>query len=422
MGLIRIRSFTHSLIFLAFLLLPFSHFRWLPNLGLTRPITAVLLVFALLLLFLSKISSNRWALPAVPGWNVLRWFFLVVIFGGISTLTTIFYGGFWQACVRLLGYIIVFSFLYMAMYVISHWGMGWVARIIVIGYIPAMLYGLIEALAVAGWMYAETIVYIIREYVVVVNGWAGRLSLFTTEPSFLAFQLLLLIFCLPFLRQRTLRLSACFLIMLIAVFSQSLTVVFTLALYLGLRFFMSGNIAYKALVLSVGGLSGILVAKLPILYPIAYRLENISRDVSLQIRLSYVYNLFYSLFDTWGAGFGIGQYGLFWKDVYLQNIDYSSFDKFGEVANTLASTAYMKPWSLILGIGVDLGIIGLFVFLIFLYKTWKSCITSHDKAVFIVAIILLMGAYPIVTPHIWLIIGFIIAKKYASLTHQLSQK
>ncbi len=88
---------------IALLLLPFSHFKWLPNLGLTRPITSVLFVFALFILLLPGIMSKSWSLPMVPGWNVLQWFFLLMIMGVISVFFTLFYGNVMQALIRLLG-------------------------------------------------------------------------------------------------------------------------------------------------------------------------------------------------------------------------------------------------------------------------------------------------------------------------------
>ena len=400
---------------IALLLLPFTQFKWLPNIGLTRPLTAVLLVFAISLLFLPRVITNNWSLPLVPGWNTLRWFFLLILFGVISAVFAIVYGDAKQAAARFLGYIIIFSMLYMSMYAFRHRGMEWIARMIVIGYIPAMLYGLVEAFAVLGVGFARTIVYTIRSYTVVVPWWAGRLSLFASEPSFLAFQLVLLIYCIPFLRQRMFRYSAYFLVVLILLFSQSMTILSTVVLYFGIRFLLSGSLNFKVLVVSLSAIASFLAVRLEIFYPIVYRLRNITSDVSLQIRLSYLLNLFQCLLYSWGAGLGIGQYGLFWKEIYIKHIDYNAFDLYGEVARNLASASYMKPWSAVLGVGVDLGVVGLLVLLIFLYKVWKACITTHDKAIFIASLVLIMGAYPIVTPHLWLLFGFIIAKKYSNM-------
>ncbi len=186
-----------------------------------------------------------------------------------------------------------------------------------------------------------------------------------------------------------------------------------MVLYLGIRFFISGSTKSRILLLGAGSIGSSLLLMLPIFAPVAERLRNLSSDVSLQIRLGYIYALLYSILDTWGAGLGIGQYGLFWKDIYVAYIDYAVFDKYGEVAANLAGSSYMKPWSVVLGVGVDFGIIGLLVFLLFLYLVWKACLTPHDKAIFVTSFILIMGAYPIVTPHIWLVFAFIVAKGYS---------
>jgi hypothetical protein len=105
-------------------------------------------------------------------------------------------------------------------------------------------------------------------------------------------------------------------------------------------------------------------------------------------------------------GLGIGQYGHFWKEIYLRHIDFQSFDRFGEVAAALKSTSYyMRPWSVILGIGVDLGIVGLGLLIAFLYQIFRACGTRHARSIVVVSLFALLGAYPIVTPHIWLALG-----------------
>jgi uncharacterized protein with PQ loop repeat len=52
--------------------------------------------------------------------------------------------------------------------------------------------------------------------------------------------------------------------------------------------------------------------------------------------------------------------------------------------------------------GSDLGIIGLILFFTFIYQVFRCCQTAHAKAIMIAGFIALLGAYPIVTPHVWL--------------------
>jgi hypothetical protein len=409
-------SIVLKVIQISLLLLPFTHFKWLPNLGLTRPLTAVGAVAAISLLFISGVVSNRWTLPSVPGWHVLRWYFLLLVFGAISVLATLIYGDVRQALTRLLGYIIIFSMLYMAMYIFRYRNMQWVARMVMLGYLPVTLYGVIEARAMLGYEFARAIVDAVRINIIVVDWWQVRLSLLASETSFLAFQLVLLLFCLPFLHRRGLRYSAYFLILLILLFSRSITVVLTVAIYVSLRFLVWGRFKHKLIMGPMLVAASFVATSMPFFTPITGRVKNIINDVAFRIRFSYVLNLLHSIIYSWGAGFGIGQYGLFWKDIYVAYIDYEVFDKYGEVAANLAGNSYMKPWSVVLGVGVDFGIIGLLVFLLFLYQVWKACLTAHDKAIFVTSFILIMGAYPIVTPHIWLVFAFIVAKRYSQHT------
>jgi hypothetical protein len=121
-------------------------------------------------------------------------------------------------------------------------------------------------------------------------------------------------------------------------------------------------------------------------------------------------NLVYAMIETHGLGLGIGQYGYFWRDIYLRHIDYTRFDRYGEVQRALfIPGAYMKPWSVILGIGVDLGLIGLALLLGFFWQVYRALSGPRLRALFFACLVGLAGAYPIVTPHIWLALGLMAA-------------
>jgi hypothetical protein len=131
-------------------------------------------------------------------------------------------------------------------------------------------------------------------------------------------------------------------------------------------------------------------------------------SISAQIRFHYILNLVYAIIETRGIGLGIGQYGYFWKDIYQRHIDYREFDPTGEVARALASTeGYMKPWSVILGIGVDLGLVGMALLAGFFYQVYRELTSPRHRALFFVCLAALIGAYPIVTPHVWLALALL---------------
>ena len=132
--------------------------------------------------------------------------------------------------------------------------------------------------------------------------------------------------------------------------------------------------------------------------------------ISASIRLNYLMNLVYAMIETRGLGLGIGQYGYFWRDIYLRHIDYTRFDRYGEVQRALFTPGeYMKPWSVILGIGVDLGLAGLALLAGFFWQVFRSLSTPRMRALFFACLVGLAGAYPIVTPHIWLVLGLMAA-------------
>ena len=221
------------LLIAALVLLPFSHLRWLPNFGTTRPLSSVLFVLALGLIILREgipwIQSRQRSLKsfwerwlAIPGAQILVPWLILILLGILSAALTPFYGNFWQALNRLLGYLIIFATLYCGLYAHQLLGMPAVARWISLGYLPVLPYAVVEAAATRGAAWALPIVQFVRSEFVVEYPWVQRTSYFTTEPSFVGFQLLLLIALLPFLRSRMLRLTNLLILLIAAVFSQSL--------------------------------------------------------------------------------------------------------------------------------------------------------------------------------------------------------
>jgi hypothetical protein len=410
----------------AFILLPFSHLRWLPELGTTRPISSILFVLAFGIIcleyILNGLGSLRLYLFNIPGWKFLRYWLILIALGIISALITPFYGNFFQAINRLLGYIIIFTTLYCTLYALQQYGITHIAIWISLGYLPALLYGFFEALVAFKIPWAITFVLAIRQHFIVDMPWSKHLSLFTTEPSFVSFQLILLIAILPFLKQRLLRWSNLIIILLAIIFSLSGHVILQVLVYLVMLGFFTLSPRFQLrLSATTSVLGGLGIVAYIFVLPIQVRIQSIlvrlmqiqrfnEMTLSAAIRFSYIKNLFFTLIDTRGLGLGIGQYGQFWKEIYLRYINYKPLGI--EVANALASNEYMRPWSVILGIGVDLGMVGLILILGFLYETWHSLrrasvYAAHGQAIWVSGVIALAGAYPIVTPHVWIALALL---------------
>jgi hypothetical protein len=222
----------------------------------------------------------------------------------------------------------------------------------------------------------------------------------------------------PFLKDRALRISNITLILISLCFSKSgMLAVIVLGYGIALLIFSS---RLKVRIWLMAFASGILIS-LTTIYHLSINVQNRAAEilqslisysprfaemqVSILTRISYFLMLIYTLLETKGLGLGIGQYGHFWKDIYLRHIDYKAFDLYGEIARALASTHYMRPWSVVLGIGADLGLVGLVLISVFLYQVFAESKTAHARAVVIMSVFILLGMCPIVTPHIWIALG-----------------
>jgi len=424
---LTLADLTQFMMVLGWLTLPLSHLRWLPELGTTRPLSAIPFTLAFMLILITDIirkgvhlsSLAGWEfvnehLRRLPGWQFLRWWLILTALGVISTAITPFYGSPLQALNRLLGYGIIFIFIYSALYSLQSYGIEAIAQWVSIGYVPVLLYAVIEAIATQNVSWAYQVILHIRGWLIVPFNWVGRTALLATEPSFVSFQILLLITIFPFLRNKFLRLTNLSLLLISVLFSKSGMVFVLLLVYL--LFWALFSIGRKTLLRSVAAIGAVaIVASVVIRLSLWARSMFINAIeallssqrmsdmlISATIRVSYILNLIYVLVETRGLGVGIGQYGLFWKQIYLRYINYKSFDAYGEVSNALASTNYMRPYSVVFGMGSDLGIIGLILFFTFIYQVFRCCQTAHAKAIMIAGFIALLGAYPIVTPHVWL--------------------
>jgi hypothetical protein len=413
------------LVMLGFLCLPYTHFNWMPDLGTTRPLSAVFFALAFLLVVFQGMAANGRSLKkwlqwprSWDNWLVLRWWVWLIILGALSAAITPLYGLPVQALTRLLGYIAIFITLFMAFYSLPRYGIKTIARWTVWGYLPVLVYALIEVLAIKGLPWAGQFILSFRSQFLVSFPWGPRLALLTTEPSFVGFQVLLLAFLLPYITEKWLSWCGWVLVALCLLFTSSGTLLMLAVVYLGLWLLFS--LRRRDLIRLTAVASGLSLVTLvvnwlvprvqPLVNTLVFKAYEVSRlpgmSVSIQIRLHYILNLVYAIFESYGLGLGIGQYGYFWKDIYLRHFDYTRFDPTGEVARTLFTPGdYMKPWSVLLGIGVDLGVLGLALLVGFLWQVYRFLSEPRHRALFFACLVGLAGAYPIVTPHIWLVLA-----------------
>jgi hypothetical protein len=430
----RIDQAVKWLVIAGFLTLPYTHFNWMPDLGLTRPVSIVFFALAFGLVGLQALATNHFNLrvwlawpKSWTNWPILRWWLYLLGMGLVSAAITPFYGLPKEALTRLLGYLAVFIILFMGAYSLPRYGIKNLASWTVLGYLPALVYALVEIASILGFQAAHQWVLWFRAEFIVPFDWDNRLSLFATESSFVGFQILILVLVLPYVTQKWLKWCGWTLILFCLVFTQSGTVVILLAIYGILWFLFSlkrGILSRMATITTgVGGVTVLAVLLIPQLQLAINKLAStilliprmFNMSISFQIRFGYLMNLVYAIGDSHGLGLGIGQYGYFWKDIYLRHINYRQFDVYGEVNHALTNTGgYMKPWSVILGVGADLGLLGLALLIGFFIQIYRQLSEPRHRALFFACLAGLAGAYPIVTPHLWLVLALMAGLGIAS--------
>jgi hypothetical protein len=410
------------LVMLGFFSLPYTHLKWMPDLGVTRPVSLVFFGLAFGLIVVQALSSNglnlmKWLSwpKSWDNWPMLRWWIALIGLGILSAAITPFYGLPIQALTRLVGYVGIFITLFIAAYSLPRYGIKTIARWILTGYIPVLIYAFVEVLAILKTNWASQFIFWFRSEFIVPFSWDTRISLLATEPSFVGFQLLFLMLLIPYVTEKWLKYCGWVLIVICLLFSQSGTIFGLIAIYFVLwGLFSIGPRILSRLTWTITGLGTvtllanwlipqvqIIISSLVGKYIFTGRLFGMG--VSFLIRSNYMLNLVYALIETYGLGLGIGQYGLFWKDIYLRHIDYRQFDVTGEVNRALTIPGdYMKPWSVILGIGVDLGLAGMALLFAFFWQVFRALTEPRQRALFFACLFGLSGAYPIVTPHLWL--------------------
>ena len=417
-----------SFLIMGWVFLPLTNFRWLPNLGTTRPLSSLFFTAAVGIYYFKNFFTNRSAdnqpihhrwirkfIDTTMEWNILRWWIILLLVGIFSAFLTLFYGNFFQSLNRLLGYFLIFMYLLGGFLSISYLGINRTASWISIGYVPVLLFAFIEIAAILKNPFALQAVLFIRSMIVVDFTWANRMALLATEPSFISFQILLLATIVPFTKSKILLTSNLILILMSILFTLSGSLAIIIFGYLFCVFLYL--IPYKARkIIFISLLTGIIVCILiyifnpnSILSLNAWFYENLPMQSqvkrlfnSINIRYYYILALIYAIWDTHGLGLGIGQFGFFWRDIFRRHIDITTYDVTGEVAHTLATEPYMRPWSVIFGIGADLGLVGMTLLGLFLFEIYKRITSIHLRGIFVASILALVGAYPIVYPHVWL--------------------
>jgi hypothetical protein len=355
----------------------------------TNPLSMYLLPIFLFLIMAG--ISKVWNIELILG-----------VFIGIlclSTLNSLFnpFNGL-QAIIRIAGYCVGFSYFVIAIRGFhcdldtEYW--------ITIAYLPILLYGLFETFVVVTGIFTKFISLFRSSFVSLPAITPSRVSLVASEPSFIAFQIPLLLYVFH-KRKRYVYLFA---FLIIIVFTDSLNC------YLTTVIFYISFITYKILTESISlKWNTIGIGSFSILFIYLNRIRlyriiiSIIQDPSSLERLYYIVSLIYMIRE-FPFGVGVGQYGAHALRIFRQ---YDiPITRPAVVSNLRSGT--LDPWSFILGIVVEGGIIVIPVVILLFSKLFHiSKINIYSFAAFVPSLFLLFQTYPPATPYIWILFGLI---------------
>lgn len=390
---------THNFFVCLFIIMmPYGYFALNPIRSDTNPMNMALIP-VLLLLALPRI---KWLSKAEIG---LLWIIAVMgstfVFGLAKPLNMS------QAIIRLGSLLIGFSYFFLASR--NFFSRIDVESLLIIAYIPVLVYGTFQIFVVQTGQFAEVDTMIRTLFVSDAEIRPDRLSWFVSEASFVAFQVPLLLYLFHHRKRRILLL----LLLIQLLFTKSFNVYLaTVAFYV---FFLLFNVAkgdrktisfFKKIVsyillMAIGGaLAYYYIQGSPYLMA---RLTNLPYDRSVLERAYYIQSTLYMIIDQ-PFGVGIGQYGM-----EVANI----FDKYNiPIVNwwviPSVNSGRLDPWSTILGMIAEGGllvIVGVALFLVRVYRA--SELSPLTLATFFSGLLLLFQVYPPATPYIWLTFGLI---------------
>ena len=128
-------------------------------------------------------------------------------------------------------------------------------------------------------------------------------------------------------------------------------------------------------------------------------------DPSTYIR--YVKNdiAFKIINDNFLIGVGPGQYSTYYTGKYLNKFETRGIRELESARQNKSKTE--DPYSLILGLGAELGLIGL---ICFFYGLYKIFIKTNKKYYFLLIILIFFWDYPYGKPYMWILLGYLFAE------------
>ena len=412
-GHLHASLFTRYLVPVFILFLPISDFKYfsgiLPGSVPASGLVAVVLVIALILEWLLKLelSFSRGFLPIIQFmlvYTVLSAFTLVMLIGNGDLQ----FGGL-QLLIRLVSFLIAFCYLLVGYSVIfsapRNQYRSWFG-ILIGGYVAMAT---LQALGIFVPALGEFL-FEVRGYILRVNmGTPDRVLLLAAEPSFVVYQMVLVLFIARYLyTKRTYILLFGFAIVVILL-SRSLTgllVLLSLAAAEGL-ISLHGRVGQTAKILRLISLLAVLGIVVSFAQFATSRIASIGGDLSALVRFNYNYAGVLGFLENPVTGLGIGQYSTNWIRIFHE---YGVPIAWTEVADNIESNnMFLTPWSVTIGVLSEGGAIGIISFGYLLLAMLIKDESGFGKAFFLTVFISLLNAYSPAQPYIWLVLSGVIA-------------
>lgn len=303
-----------------------------------------------------------------------------------------------EAIIKLAGLTVGFGYFFLAA---RGFGLGTRAeRYLISAYRPVLLVGVIQVLSLlTGDLFSLR--RVIREVLVSNPSQIPyRISLLVSEPSFMAFQVPLLLY----LYHKYKRWEEMTILFVILFFTKSVNV------YLIVFVFYVSYFTYKLIVSDNKKYYLLLsVALAPITYyimdlsGISNRILAIQSDYSARVRFGFALSVLFT-FIEYPLGVGAGQYGSVAQEIILKyNVPFPA----RYPISTLSSN--VNPWSFIVGLLAEGGIFVIPALVYFSVKIFRMSL--DNAAIFSSAVcstFLLLQVHPPATPYIWIMLGLVV--------------
>ena len=347
-----------------------------------RPLLLLFFPIALIFCYRYKVRFNYNLLL-----SICTFFFIIIG----SFLFNLFYGEFdlyfREIVLRVLSYLVLFYFFFVGT-------IFWQNRKLISDkfYTFFIVVGIVQIYSILKLPFSNLFIYFFDNHL--IKSFASvsdRVLFFEAEPSYVAF---LIIFLMVIFEHKN---NFLWLFFSILTFSIRTTII-SLMYYIKNHPFIYGFIIIASL--------SFFLSKTQLSYSVYYRTKALitfqTVDPSSYIRLVKNKIKIQMIKDNPIFGVGPGQYSTYYTGKYL--IEYNTRGQKELESALLEKSKSEDPYSFILGLAAELGLIGLIAFTLAYYYLFKH---SKRKYLLLLILLILFWGYPFGKPYIWILLGYI---------------